>query len=141
MTKKEIRTVKQEAERFMKGIIFFEAEPDGLRLNLPFKDQRDVNIYFYVAKRKGSKKFSLLMPVESTGLQAVNSTLALLQPILKTYGLLLSQTAVIMEESTLSLHVRIQNMAQGLIAVDGIRRVWTVEHNRRENAAQSQDSK
>lgn len=141
MTKKEIRTVKQEAERFMKGIIFFEAEPDGLRLNLPFKDKRDVNIYFYVAKRKGSKKFSLLMPVESTGLLAVNSTLALLQPVLTTYGLLLSQTAVIMEESSLSLHIRIQNMAQALIAIDGICRLWQAENDRRTNAAQSQDSK
>ena len=141
MTKKEIRTVKQEAERFMKGIIFFEAEPDGLRLNLPFKDKRDVNIYFYVAKRKGSKKFSLLMPVESTGLLAANSTLALLQPVLATYGLLLSQTAVIMEESFLSLHIRIRNMAQALIAIDGICRLWQAENDRRTNASQSQDSK
>src|SRR5208337_394947 len=133
MTKKEIRTVKQEAERFMKGIIFFEAEPDGLRLNLPFKDKRDVNIYFYVAKRKGSKKFSLLMPVESTGLLAANSTLALLQPVLATYGLLLSQTAVIMEESFLSLHIRIRNMAQALIAIDGICRLWQAENDRRTN--------
>jgi hypothetical protein len=138
MNKHEIQTIRQEAQRFMKDISLV-IEDSAIRLVLPFLNSQSEEMYFFVVKRKESKKFSLLIPVQSVGILAIESTLALLQPVLKTYGLLLSQDAVIMEESKLSLHKRIGNVAQALIAIDGVRRLWKVEHDRRtENAIESE---
>lgn len=131
MNKHEEKTVKQESQRFSKDIVITQAGAHSLKLELPFMSVDLKPLYFFVSKRKDSKKFSLLIPVESTGLVAVNDTLARLQPMLETYGLLLSQEAVIMEESHISLHKRISNMTQALIAIDGIRRLWKVEYETR----------
>lgn len=139
MNKHEVKTVKQEAQRFSKDVTVIAADEGALKLELPFLNVELRPLYFFAAKRKGSKKFSLLIPVESTGLLAVNSTLVRLQPILKTYGLLISQEAVIMEESNLPLNKRISNFSQALIAIDGIRRLWKAEYEiRRQDGTESE---
>lgn len=138
MNKHEIQTIRQESQRFMKDIKLTEVE-GSVRLDLSFSDPQSNTLYLFVAKRKGNRSFSLLIPVQSTGILTVQSTLAMLQPLLKTYGLIISQDAVIMEENTkLSLNKRIRNMTQALIALDGIKRLWKVEFNRRQNASESQ---
>lgn len=132
MNNKEIRTIEQEAHRFSKDILVITAGQVGVKLELPFMSAEQTPLYFFVEKRKGAKKFSLMMPVESTGLIAVSSTLVLLQPLFRTYGLLITQDAIIIEEEDhLSLHLRIKNMTQAIISIDGIRRLWIAEHDRR----------
>lgn len=139
MNKHEISTIRQEAQRFTKGITVVEFDLDSVKLELPYINADKEPLYFFVTKRKGMKKFSLLVPVASVGLYASNNTLSLLQPFLKTYGLLLSQDATIMEESTLPLNQRFRNLAQAIIGIDGIRRLWKVENDRRNIAIKSQD--
>lgn len=145
MNKKEIRTVNQEAQRFMKDTkLVLVEEVDSVKLELSFSDPKSQALYLFVAKRKGEKTFSLMLPVESVGMIAVDETLVRLQPLLKTYGLILTQEAVIIEENTkLPLHKRIRNMSQALVAVDGIRRLWKVEFDRRTeaNAIESKNTK
>lgn len=80
----------------------------------------------FVGKPKHSNKFLLLIPVESTGILAVDSTLAILQRVAATYGVMLTQEAVLREESQNPLHERISNMTQLLIGIDGIIRLWKV---------------
>jgi len=140
---REKRTIKQEAERFMKGIVIKDAaEPSAVILELPMLDAKKNPIRFFIGKRPKAKKFSLLVPIESVGLLAVNSTLAKIQPVLKTYGLILSQTAVILEENhTLPLHKRIGNITQAIIGIDGLVRLWNSEFRRNPDAFESKDSK
>lgn len=138
MNKHEIQTIKQEAQRFTKGIKIIPADESAIKLELPYTNEGGEALYFFVAKRKGAKKFSLLVPVVSVGLVDLPSTLAILQPFLKTYGLLLSQEATIMEESNLPLNVRFKNMAQTVIGIDGICRLWKVQYGR-QNASESKD--
>lgn len=128
MNKKEIRTIDQEAQRFMKDTKLTPTEEDDcVRLDLTFSDPKSQALYLFVSKRKKDKRFTLMIPVQSTGIIAATETLALLQPLLKTYGLILTQQAVITEESiNLPLHKRIRNMSQALVAIDGIRRLWNV---------------
>lgn len=107
-------------------------EPGIFRVILPFQNQEEKQLYFFITVSK--KRFSLLLPVESAGLIAVKSTLAILQPMLKTYGLILTSEAVIMEVNhKLPLHKRIHNMSQAIINMDGVRRLWKSQL-RREDA-------
>lgn len=136
----EIRTIRQEAERFAKEVKVCDiGEEDSVKIELPYLNEEGEILYFFVAKRKNSKKFIMIMPVLSTGIITIPSTLALLQPLLGTYGLILTQDAVIIEESGLSLNKRFRNMAQAIVSIDGIRRMWkTIQE--RSNAAKSKDS-
>ncbi len=133
MNKHELRTIDQEAQRFMKDIKITEVESSA-KLELPFTNSSGDNLYIFITKRSKARKFTLLIPVESTGLFATNPTLLLLQPMLKTYNLLLTQEAVIMEESNLPLHQRIRNLTQAVVGIDGVRRLWKAEFDRRTNA-------
>lgn len=130
MNRKEEQTVKQEALRYSKDVCITPAGENGVKVEIPYMNLEQRPIYFFVVKRKDSKRFSLLLPVASAGIHPVNSTLALLQPFLRSYGLLLSQEAVIMEESHHSLHFRIKTFAQALLGIDGIRRLWDEESKR-----------
>ena len=143
MNKHEIRTVKQEAQRFTKGINVTEIDACVLKVELPYTNQTGKNLYFYVTKRKGEKKFSIMTTVDSVGLSTLNSTLTRLQPLLKTYGLILTQDHIILEESVIPLNQRFKNMAQAVIGIDGIRRLWKVEYYsyRSINAIISEDTK
>lgn len=128
MNKKEVHTIVQEAQRFMKDVSVSPTEEDDcMKVELTFSDPKSHLLYLFVAKRKKDKRFTVMMPVGSTGLLATNQTLSLLQPLLKSYGLILTQDAVIVEENiNLALHKRIRNMSQALVAVDGICRLWNV---------------
>lgn len=137
MNEREIKTVKQEAARFSKDIFVTVAGSTGVKLELPYYNAALSPLYFFVVKRKGAKKFSLLLPVESIGVLPVDGTLSILQELLKTYQVLVSQEADIMEENDYPLHTRIKIMTQALVAIDGIRRLWQVEHDRRTNATES----
>jgi hypothetical protein len=127
MNKHEIQTIRQEAQRFMKDMNLSIVE-DAVKLESSFTNVKGESIYLFISKRRSTKKFTLLIPVESTGLLAVNNTLSILQKVLQTYGLILTQEAVIMEESKLPLHQRIRNMTQALISIDGIIRLWRVTY-------------
>jgi len=139
MNKHEIRTVKQEAERFAKGITLIE-EKDALKLELPYSSYEGVPLYFYILKRKGDKKFTLAIPVESTGVVKFETTLAILQPVLRTYGLIITQDAIIIEETSIPLNQRLKNMAQAMIGIDSMRRFCKADSERRgTNATESTD--
>ena len=137
MTSKELRVIRQEAQRAI-GSTKVETVPEQLnaaRVFLPMKSASGGPIYFFVVKRLKARKFSLILHVDSIGILAVDTTLVLLQEVLQGYGLLLSQDAVIMEENTaVPLSERMRTMAQALIGIDGIRRLWQVQHDRRVHA-------
>lgn len=133
MNGQAIRAVRDACKRFMPSLKIYEVqdEPNTLRIEI----SPTPNLYFFIGKRKADGRFSLLVPVESAGLNAVSSTLVRLQPLLRTYGLLLSQDAVIMEENIkLPLDQRIGIMTWALIGLDGIRRLWHEESKRITNA-------
>jgi hypothetical protein len=134
MNKHEIQTVKQEAQRFNKDIKISTIE-GAVKLELPFTNSKGTALYMFVGKYKNSNKFILLIPVESTGIIAVDSTLAILQKVAATYGVIITPEAVLREESDLSLHKRIRNMTQLLIGVDSIIRLWKVTSNASESTA------
>lgn len=141
---RELRTVKEATERSVRGTKLVPVvEENAVRLELPFYNIEKESLYFFIARRPKQRRFTLLIPVESTGLLAVNDTLIRLQPMLKGYGLMLTQDAVIMEENVaLPLHTRILNMSQALAAIDGVRRLWKVEYEtRRRNATESETAK
>ena len=105
---------------------------NAIMVELPLLGLDGKPLYFYVARRTGNKRFSLLLPTESIGILPINSTLLILQQILRGYGLLLSQEAVILEENIgIALHKRMSTMAQAAIAIDGIRRLWKTEFDKR----------
>lgn len=134
MTSRELKTIKQECERVIGGVTIREVpeQLNAVMVTLPMSSSSGEYIYFFIVKRLKARKFSLILHVESIGISAIDSTLSTLQNILKSYGLLLSQDAVIMEEDTsISLSKRIRAMSQALIGIDGIRRLWKVENNRR----------
>lgn len=152
MNKVELRTIMDAAKRCMGGLPTSMAvvpgdgtreKPDfvAVKATLPFRSIGGKDMYFFISKRNSEKRLSLLIPVESTGILAVDSTLAILQDVLKTYNLILTQEAVIMEqEIALPFHKRMGKMAQALIAIDGIRRLWiTQQTNLRSTNAEGQD--
>lgn len=137
MNPKEVKTIREAADRFMKHTTVWRVEgvPNSVRVELPFPGIDQKPLYFFVIKRKDTRRFSLILHTESIGIFSTQDTLARLQAILITYGLLLSEDAVIMEENIkIPLHQRIANVAQAIIGIDGIRRLWKTELNRRTNA-------
>jgi hypothetical protein len=129
---KEIRAVRDASKRFMPSLVVDEVPdlPNSLRITVSV----DPSIYFFVGRRGSDGRFYFLLPIQSAGLIPSTSTLERLQPLLKSYGLLLSQEAVIIEENIkIPLHERIGKMVWALIALDGVRRLWKVEADRREN--------
>src|SRR6266404_8471239 len=99
MNRHELQTIKQEAQRFTKGIKITEAAADALRLELPYVNAESEGLYFFVVKQGGSKKFVLVLPAVSVKIITDGITLSLLQPLLKTYGIQLSQDAIMTERS------------------------------------------
>lgn len=143
MNKREFNVIKKEAERFMSGLVVepLTAEESAVKVTLPMTGIYDRPLYFFVVKRKAARRFSLILHVESIGINAVEGTLSILQQLLRTYNLILSQEAVIMEENVdRPLHKRMGTMVQVLLGIDAIRRLWIDEHNRRKHA-ESQDPK
>lgn len=141
MNPKEIKTIREAADRFMKHTTVWRVEgvSNSVRVELPFSGVDQKPLYFFIIKRKETRRFSLILHVESIGISSVKDTLAILQGILTTYGLLLSTDAVIMEENIkIPLHQRIANVAQAIIGIDGIRRMWKIEFNRRTQNAESE---
>jgi hypothetical protein len=128
MNRHEIKTIRQEALRFLKDIKIIPVE-ESIKLELPFTSSTGAAMYMFVGKPKNSKKFILLLPAESAGLRAVDSTSSILQKIAATYNVILTQEVVLREETQLPLHQRIRNMTQLLIGIDGIVRLWKVNQN------------
>ena len=141
MNKREMHVVQNEATRFMYGskMLGVADVSNSVRVEIPLLGFDGKPLYFYVVRRAKDGRFSLILPTESIGILPIDTTLSILQKILKTYGLLLSQEAVIMEENiAISLHKRMATMAQAIIAIDGIRRLWKTESDRRNNASKSE---
>lgn len=133
MNGQAIRAVRDACKRFMPSLKVVEVVEETSTLRVIVSE--NPNLYFFIGKRKADGRFSLLIPVESAGITADSMTLVRLQPLLKTYGLLLSQEAVIMEENIkLPLHERVGIMVWALISLDGIRRLWHEELKRMKNA-------
>ena len=133
MNKRDIRVVREAAKRFMADLAVYEVQDiaSALKIEIP----NSTPLYFFIIKRAKDGRFSLIIPVESAGLIAVDSTLTRLQPLLKSYNLILSSDRVIMEENIkIPLHERIGIMVRALIALDGVRRLWQVEADRRSDA-------
>lgn len=132
MNKQDERAVREACKRFMPPLTLVEVPEESSTLKIVLSV--NPNLYFFVGKRKADGRFSLLIPVESIGFHAQPETLSRLQALLRTYGLLLSQDAVIMEENIkLPLDQRIGVMVWALIGLDGIRRLWQ-EESKRTNA-------
>ena len=143
MNKREMRVILQEAARAMPGSTVHEVEgvSNSVRVKTPFVGLDGEFLYFYVFKRAQNNRFSMMLPTESIGILPVITTMAILQKILRTYGLLLSQEAAIIEENVaLPLHKRMAIISQALVGIDGIRRLWKVEFDRRTNASESETS-
>lgn len=137
MNSKELKTIREAASYFMRGTLVqpIEGVSNSARIELPLLSIDKKPLYFFIIKRKDTRRFSLILHVESIGILPVADTLSRLQSILTTYSLLLSQDAIIMEENIkIPLHQRIANVAQAVIAVDGIRRLWKTELIRRTHA-------
>lgn len=139
MNRRELQTVRQEAQRFIKDAKIILLDDGVVKIEFPFQNSKEQDIYIFVTKRKKTGKFSLLLPVESAGISNIPSTLALLQPLLKTYGLILSPESVIMEDSNIPLHGRIRNITQAIIGIDCIRRLWQIQYGS-SNASESEDN-
>src|SRR5208337_1047416 len=139
VNKRELKTVRDAANRFMPGLKVVEVpeSPNTVRIDIPLlKPSRMYSkMYFFIGRRKKDGRFRLLIPVESTGLLAVDNTLSRLQPLLKEYGLMLTQDAVIMEENiSVPLDERIGNMTRAILVIDGIRNLWQIEYDRKEDS-------
>lgn len=138
MNRVEIKTIRDAAQLFMKHAT---ASPvidvsNCIKIELPFLGYDQKPLHMFVIKRKDSRRFSIIVHIEASGILSTRDSMAILQPVLKTYGLLLSAEAVIMEENIdIPLHRRISAMAQALIGLDGLRRLWQSESNRSSNAA------
>jgi len=150
MNKVETRTIRDAMERFMPDTELRLAvvkgngkdRPDfvAVKVLLPMQSVDKEQLYFFVAKRSTERRFSILIPVESVGIRAVSTALVILQDVLRTYNLILTQEAVIMEQDlALPFHKRMTKMAQAVVAIDGIRRLWKTQL--RSNNAEGQDSK
>lgn len=127
MDKHDLRTIIQESKRFLKDIKVTKEE-NVYKLELPFVDLKGKPLYFFINKHNETKKFMLMMPVESAGILATQSSLAILQKVAATFTVMLTQDAVLVENTKLSLHIRIQNMTHLLLAIDGIKRLWKVTY-------------
>ena len=141
MNKREIKVIYDAARRFMAECAIGNVPGvlNALRVEMPLLGLDGKPLYFYVAKRE-NKRFGLILPTESIGILPVNTTLAMLQNVLRTYNLHLSQEGVIMEDNiAIPLHKRMAAISQAIIAIDGIRRLWKTEFDRRQkNAPESE---
>lgn len=134
MNKHELQTVRQEAQRYSKDAkVELIKDLEAAKISLPYELHGIGSLYFFIAKKKNSKKFMLMLPVESAGLMAVAETMSRLQPLLTTYGLIITAESVILEDSTKPLNQRIRLMTQALLGIDGIRRLWKSEYKRSSN--------
>lgn len=136
MNNKEVKTIREAALEFMKKatVTLVADVSNTVRIELPVLGNDKKPLYMFVIKRKDSRRFSIIAHTESVGILPGNETLNILQAMLDSYGLLLSPEAVIMEENVkIPLHQRIGTMAQALIGVDGVRRLWKSESLRRPN--------
>ena len=141
MNQEELKSVIAEVREFMKDAFVSGVEGEAAKVYLPYTNQQGDALYFFIGKRVGRNNFSLLIPVESIGLIAVNDTLVRLQAMLQTYGLQLTQEAIICDEHyNHPMQTRLRDMTHAILGIDGIRRLWKTEYDRRPDA-ESEDSK
>lgn len=142
MNPKEIKTVKEAAERFMKDISV-EVVPtvsNSVLVQLPLLGLDGLKLHFFIIKRKETRRFSLIFHTTSFNILPITETLEVLQDLLHTYGLLLSQDGIIMEENIkIPLHKRIAVLSQALIGIDSLRRLLQVGNIRRTQDAESKE--
>lgn len=135
MNNKELKVIREAAKMFIPKCIvtLVDIIPNSVKIELPILDATGTPMYMFIIKRQGSRRFSLIIPIDSIGIIPVDNTLALLQALLRTYNLQLANKVIMEENYKTSLHKRIGAMAQALIGIDGVKRMWEAVYNGRLN--------
>lgn len=126
MTKLEIQSLIKAAKSVIHGTKGqFNKETQSLQVELPFNRGTANPLYYFIIKRSRNKHVSLILPSISMGILPTPSTLSILQKLLTSYGISLLEEGIIAEENyNKPLNVRLAAMAQALLGIDGVVRLW-----------------
>jgi hypothetical protein len=137
MNARELKTIRDAADRFMEGssILTSKLDPNHVVIRLPLYNCDNEPFDIYVEKNSGSKKFHIIYylarPKDSSAL--LTFVTEDIKEVIENYGLLVSNGMISERDTNIPLHKRIGLVAQTVIGIDGMRRLARAALKRRTN--------
>lgn len=129
MTPKDIKTVVEALHRGVLQVEVVEVPGlDAIKVLTHLKDRNGVPFHFYAYRQKRAKKIfltdsgSIITTLQKSGMEV---ELKLVQSLLKSYDMILTQDGCAVEQSDRPLWDRVLTMFQAWCAADGVMRTWT----------------